>query len=472
MTSFEQYHHPTYHRASHWLPPPLPPDAVGSPVCMRGPASHIPPLAQRLCYRRRGYNVSLPTKGRHYSSWQQGEHLCVSAPTGGGRGLVRLLALYNSLSTIPEGHALLIFPHKSRELAQLAKLTTWNEQLPAPYRLSAAIYDGDTPQSQRRSIRLSPPRLLLTTPEMLHAGMLAYHAGWRGFFQHLRAIVLVDVHLCAGALGAHMTHLLARVQRLSSHYGSQPQYLMTSAPVANLHDVARRLIGQPCAVVEGEAFQSHVQSRIVVAASPDNTYCLTPPLCGSAGDGCTAPCPRADRDMSGTTLCRALQAEGRVMVCQAPVSPEAYQAAEQQLLQGASSALVLPYDTPTAVVRPTGIRSVIFLGLPSSLTLLHDYLSLFATSHPQSLSLLVLTDATPLERYVLRYPAVYHTTGPRTRLAAAESPGGTAPSPLRCGRTGTRSRGTLHQKTGHAAAHRASRRHVRPWYGVRPRVIG
>ena len=168
--------------------------------------------------------------------WQQGQHLCVSAPSGGGRGLVRLLALYTALSTGPEGHALLLFPHQSREHAQLVKLTAWNDTLPPAHRLSAAIYDGNTPPTQRRTLRQSPPRVLLTTPEMLHAGILAYHSSWRAFFQNLRAVVLVDAHLCAGALGAHMTHLLARVQRLSRHYGSQPQYLMTTDPVANLPD--------------------------------------------------------------------------------------------------------------------------------------------------------------------------------------------------------------------------------------------
>jgi DEAD/DEAH box helicase domain-containing protein len=55
------------------------------------------------------------------------------------------------------------------------------------------------------------------------------------------------------------------------------------------------------------------------------------------------------------------------------------------------------------------MHSIVFLGLPSSLTLLHDYLSLFASTQPHSLSLLLLTDTAPLERYVLRYPAVYQT---------------------------------------------------------------
>jgi DEAD/DEAH box helicase domain-containing protein len=325
------------------------------------------------------------------------------------------LALYTALSTAQGGHALLLFPYQNREHAQLAKLTAWNDTLPPAYRLSAAIYDGNTPPTQRRTLRQSPPRMLLTTPEMLHAGILAYHSGWRTFFQNLRVVVLADAHLCAGALGAHMTHLLARVQRISSHYGSQPQYLMTTEPVANLHDVAHVLLGHPCAVVIGESLSRHPQSRVLVKIfsdvhnAPNDMITVLRTLFAGLQESDAPPLVLVPPETVWDGPLHALEAEGGVIICQGPVSREAYQGAAHQLLQGGYGALVLPHDTPTATIRPTGIRSIIFLGLPSSLTLLHDYLSLFASTHPHSLSLLLLTDTTPLERYVLRYPAVYQT---------------------------------------------------------------
>lgn len=352
-------------------------------------------------------------QGEALQRWQQGQHLGVSAPTGGGRGLVRLLALYTTLHTEQAGHALLIFPHKSRQLVQLARCMAWNEQLPSQYRLSAAIYDGDTPQSQRRPIKLSPPRLLLTTPEMLHAGILAYHAGWRTFFQRLRAVVLADAHLCAGPLGAHMTHLLARVQRLSNHYGSQPQCLITAAPLANFPDVAGALIGQACAVVTGEAWYRSPQSRLLIETSPHDVLAVMRQLCADLHAMAAPALVLVPPEPFWDTIVHTLQAERTVTICQEPNSREAYQAAEHHLQQGSARALVLPHHTPTATIRPTGLRSVVFLGLPSSFTLLHDYLSLFASTHPHSLSLLVLTDSTPLERYVLRYPMVYQAAWPQ-----------------------------------------------------------
>ena len=141
--------------------------------------------------------------------------------------MVRLLAMYQSLAVEQRGHALYIFPSKPRALAQSSAFATWNAALAPEHRLSVAMYDGDTPGTERRAIKQALPRLVLTTPEMLHMGILAYHGGWRAFFQELRYVVLADVQLAVGAFGAHLAHLLRRLHRLAHHYGAQPQYLLT-----------------------------------------------------------------------------------------------------------------------------------------------------------------------------------------------------------------------------------------------------
>src|SRR5439155_17164596 len=44
-------------------------------------------------------------------------------------------------------------------------------------------------------------------------------------------------------------------------YGAQPQYLLTSAPLANMDEVAHTLSAQVCTVVTGEARGTQPQSR-------------------------------------------------------------------------------------------------------------------------------------------------------------------------------------------------------------------
>src|SRR5215831_3934175 len=56
-------------------------------------------------------------QGQTLDLLRQGRHVCLMAPTGAGRGVVRLLAMYQSLAVEQCGHGLYIFPHKPRALA-------------------------------------------------------------------------------------------------------------------------------------------------------------------------------------------------------------------------------------------------------------------------------------------------------------------------------------------------------------------
>ena len=301
---------------------------------------------------------------------RQGRHVCLMAPTGAGRGMVRLLAMYQSLAVEQRGHALYIFPYKPRALAQSSAFTTWNAALVPEHRLSVAMYDGDTPGTERRAIKQALPRLVLTTPEMLHTGILAYHGGWRAFFQELRYVVLADVHLAVGAFGAHLAHLLRRLHRLAQHYGAQPQYLLTSAPLANMAEVAHTLTAQACTVVTGETRGTQPQSRLLLESQDDPV-----------------------------SLCRTLMARHQeagiepIVLAPGRLVPQ---------LRDVGTAQVFPHHTSVAAMRASTYQSLICLGLPASLAWLHDALAWLASGALPSLSLLVLDGQTPLERFVLR----------------------------------------------------------------------
>jgi DEAD/DEAH box helicase domain-containing protein len=343
-------------RAHLILPPAAPPPG---PAC----ATYLPAwLASML----QVHGIEHLTDYQEYALRlvDQRQHVCLAAPSGAGRGVLRLLALYRSLGAERRGHALGIFPQKHRELAQFKTVTAWNHGLPPEHRLSAAIYDGDTPKAQRRTIKQSPPHLLLTTPEMLHAGILAYHGGWRAFFEDLCYVVLADLHLCTGALGAHLALLWRRLHRLSRHYGANPQYLITSAPLGNMPEVTKALTGHPCAVVSGATWRRQPQSRVILEV---------------AGDTAT---------VVSELVARLSEADLR------------------PLLLGPNSDDVS--STPQTADRPPH-TSVVLLGVPSSLTGMHEYLARFASYLAPSVSILLLRGETPLERYMLHYPAVYQT---------------------------------------------------------------
>ena len=98
--------------------------------------------------------------------------------------------------------------------------------------LRAFTYDGDTPQDARKAIR-ERANMVLTNPDMLHAGILPHHTKWAKAFENLRYIVIDELHYYRGVYGSHLANVLRRLKRMCEFYGSKPQFICCSATIAN-----------------------------------------------------------------------------------------------------------------------------------------------------------------------------------------------------------------------------------------------
>jgi DEAD/DEAH box helicase domain-containing protein len=56
--------------------------------------------------------------------------------------------------------------------------------------------------------------------------------------------------------GSHLANLIRRLQRIAAFYGSYPQFILTSATIANPRDLAERLIEQPVKLIEEDGSPS------------------------------------------------------------------------------------------------------------------------------------------------------------------------------------------------------------------------
>ncbi len=179
--------------------------------------------------------LGIPRLYRHQAealaAIRAGKNLLVATPTASGKTLIYNLPVLESLLRDSEGHALYLFPLKALEQDQLKALKELDAALPSPF-LQAAIYDGDTPPSQRQAIKAKPPHVLISNPDMLHMGLLPYHASWSGFFARLKFVVIDEVHTYRGIMGSHMAQVLKRLRRVCAYYGSRPQFLLSSATIA------------------------------------------------------------------------------------------------------------------------------------------------------------------------------------------------------------------------------------------------
>ena len=194
----------------------------------------------KMLYRHQAQAVDLIRSGRH---------VIVATPTASGKTLVYDLPVLERFITEPDATALFIFPLKALVQDQLQTFNTLAASLPPP-QPTAAIYDGDTSAYRRKQIRQAPPNLVITTPEMLHLSLLAFHRKWAAFWSRLSMIVIDEVHTYRGVMGSHLAQIFRRSRRIAANYGSSPTFVFSSATVANPGRLARQLTGLNVDVVD------------------------------------------------------------------------------------------------------------------------------------------------------------------------------------------------------------------------------
>ena len=176
----------------------------------------------------------------------EGRNVVVVTPTASGKTLCYNLPVLNALLTDDQARALYLFPTKALAHDQLHTLEASIRAL--ELNALVAAYDGDTPSSTRARIKRSA-RVLLTNPDMLHLGILPYHAQWRDFISNLKYVVIDELHQYRGIFGSHVANVLRRLARICRFYGSQPQFICCSATIANPVDLAGRLLGRQVELV-------------------------------------------------------------------------------------------------------------------------------------------------------------------------------------------------------------------------------
>ncbi len=180
---------------------------------------------------------------------RRGEDVVVVTPTASGKTLCYNLPVIQSVLEDTSTRAFYLFPTKALSQDQVGSLRSLSEQLRTPLR--TWTYDGDTPADARTAIR-NRGHVIVTNPDMLHAGILPNHPRWRRVFQDLRYVVVDEMHSYRGVFGSHVANVLRRLRRLCEYYGSRPQFLCSSATISNPGEHAERLVGRQVTLVGAE----------------------------------------------------------------------------------------------------------------------------------------------------------------------------------------------------------------------------
>jgi len=209
------------------------------------PAWLDPRLAAAL--RSRGIDQLYTHQAAAVDAARRGENVVVATATASGKSLAYTLPVLQGLLERPDARALYLFPTKALAHDQEAETAA----LVAAARLPIPVhtYDGDTPRGKRSAVRAAGG-VLITNPDMLHAGILPYHPSWRALFSQLEFVVVDEIHIYRGVFGSHVANVLRRLQRLCRFYGSDPRFICASATIANPQEHAERLIEQSFTLVD------------------------------------------------------------------------------------------------------------------------------------------------------------------------------------------------------------------------------
>ena len=187
-----------------------------------------------------------------YEAIKNDENVIITTPTASGKTLAFNLPIMETMIEDKDATALYIYPAKALSNDQLHVLENLEKEL--EIKIDPRTYDGDTPRDEKRGIR-DKSRIVLTNPYQLHL-ILSWHHQWSRFYKNLKYIVIDESHYYKGVFGSNVAFLIKRLKRIANFYGSYPQFILSSATLANPLELANRLTGEDFTLVDEDASPS------------------------------------------------------------------------------------------------------------------------------------------------------------------------------------------------------------------------
>lgn len=187
-----------------------------------------------------------------YKKIKNNKNIIITTPTASGKTLAFNIPIIESLKKESKATALYIYPAKALSNDQLNVLKDLENKLELD--IKPATYDGDTERSKKYSIRQNS-RIILTNPYQLHH-ILSWHHQWRRFYSNLKYIVIDEAHYYKGIFGSNVAFLIRRLKRIANFYGSKPQFILSSATLANPKELANKLVGENFSLIDKDTSPS------------------------------------------------------------------------------------------------------------------------------------------------------------------------------------------------------------------------
>jgi DEAD/DEAH box helicase domain-containing protein len=218
-----------------------------------------PDLAEAL--RKMGASRLYSHQLEAYERVRAGENVVVATATASGKSLCYKIPAFQNALGRAKSRAVFLYPTKALAQDQLGKIKAFGLRGVHP-----ATYDGDTPHALRADIRRRA-NVLLTNPDMLNIGILPNHEAWADFLRNLEIVAVDEAHVLRGVFGSHVAAVLRRLRRVARLHGGDPQFVLTSATIANPQELAESLTGLPFTLVDSDG-ASTGERRVIFRNPP------------------------------------------------------------------------------------------------------------------------------------------------------------------------------------------------------------
>ena len=223
-----------------------------------------PPLPEPLAVYLERQGIDLYThQCETIRQIREGNHVILTTPTASGKTLAFNIPVFEILLKDPLATALYVYPIKALANDQYKTLREF--EAATKIIVNARRFDGDTPDDERDRIR-NRSKVVLTNPYALHY-ILGSHRRWASFFSNLRCIVIDEAHAYRGVFGSNVAMVFRRLQRICAYYGSDPQFILSSATIANPEEFGEKLAGRPVVHISRDG--SPRGSRVFVLYNPE-----------------------------------------------------------------------------------------------------------------------------------------------------------------------------------------------------------
>ncbi|AIF69259.1 hypothetical protein PAP_04225 [Palaeococcus pacificus DY20341] len=176
-----------------------------------------------------------------------GKNIVVTTPTASGKSEIFRLSIFDNYLSNPSNTYLLVYPTRALINNQYEKFSLENFHFfqTTGKMIKAKILTGDVEWSERKALLREKPRVIFTTPDMLHYNILKNQKQYDWLLKNLRFLVVDELHIYRGVFGTNAAYVFRRLLKALKHFNTKFQIIALSATLRNPKEFAENFFGMP-----------------------------------------------------------------------------------------------------------------------------------------------------------------------------------------------------------------------------------